>query len=77
MKKIKNMGGINMNPLNIGVPSLILILLLALIIFGPKRLPEMGRAFGQTLGEFKKSTKGIMDDETGPTKAIENKENKS
>lgn len=48
---------------NIGVPGLILILVLALIIFGPKKLPEMGRAVGQTLREFKKSTKELIDDE--------------
>lgn len=47
---------------NIGVPGLILILTLALIIFGPKKLPEIGRAFGQTLKEFKKSTRGLTDD---------------
>lgn len=45
---------------NIGVPGLILILVLALIIFGPKKLPEIGRAMGQTLKEFKNSTKDIM-----------------
>ncbi|WP_019154398.1 twin-arginine translocase TatA/TatE family subunit [Robertmurraya massiliosenegalensis] len=48
---------------NIGVPGLILILILALIIFGPKKLPEIGRAFGQTLREFKKSTRSLLDDE--------------
>ena len=32
---------------NIGVPGLILIILLALIVFGPKKLPEIGRAFGK------------------------------
>lgn len=47
---------------NIGIPGLILILVLALIIFGPKKLPEIGRAVGQSLKEFKKSTKGIMDE---------------
>lgn len=47
---------------NIGVPGLILILILALIIFGPKKLPEIGRAFGQTLREFKKSTKELTSD---------------
>lgn len=47
---------------NIGIPGLILILVLALIIFGPKKLPEIGRAMGQSLKEFKNSTKGIMDD---------------
>ncbi len=49
-------------PANIGVPGLILIVILALIIFGPKKLPEMGRAFGQTLKEFKKSTKDLTSD---------------
>jgi sec-independent protein translocase protein TatA len=47
---------------NIGVPGLILILVLALIIFGPKKLPEIGRAFGQTLKEFKKSTRDLTSD---------------
>lgn len=47
---------------NIGIPGLILILTLALIIFGPKKLPEIGRAFGQTLKEFKKSTRDLTDD---------------
>ncbi len=47
---------------NIGVPGLILILVLALIIFGPKKLPEIGRAVGQTLREFKKSTAGIIEE---------------
>lgn len=48
---------------NIGIPGLILILVLALIIFGPKKLPEIGRAIGQSLKEFKNSTKGIMEDD--------------
>lgn len=41
---------------------MILILVLALIIFGPKKLPEIGRAFGQTLREFKKSTRELTSD---------------
>lgn len=48
---------------NIGVPGLIIILVLALIIFGPKKLPELGRAAGQTLREFKHSTQGLIEDE--------------
>ncbi|WP_449622186.1 twin-arginine translocase TatA/TatE family subunit [Robertmurraya sp. Marseille-Q9965] len=48
---------------NIGIPGLILILVLALIIFGPKKLPEIGRAVGQSLKEFKNSTKGIIEDD--------------
>ncbi|MGD8191576.1 twin-arginine translocase TatA/TatE family subunit [Brevibacillus ginsengisoli] len=46
----------------IGVPGLVLILVLALVLFGPKKLPEMGRAIGQTLKEFKKSTRELTED---------------
>jgi sec-independent protein translocase protein TatA len=48
---------------NIGVPGLILILIIALIIFGPSKLPEIGRAFGSTLREFKSSTKDLISDD--------------
>ncbi|MDP9728679.1 twin-arginine translocase TatA/TatE family subunit [Alicyclobacillus tolerans] len=48
---------------NIGVPGLILIILFALIVFGPKRLPELGRSMGKTLKEFKSATKGLTGDE--------------
>lgn len=48
---------------NIGVPGLILILVIALVIFGPKKLPEIGRAMGQTLKEFKKSTKDLVEED--------------
>ncbi|WP_017756806.1 twin-arginine translocase TatA/TatE family subunit [Calidifontibacillus oryziterrae] len=47
---------------NIGIPGLILILVLALIIFGPKKLPEIGSAAGQTLREFKKSARELTSD---------------
>ena len=48
---------------NIGIPGLILILVLALIIFGPSKLPEIGRAFGKTLREFKNATKDMIEDD--------------
>ncbi|WP_368657837.1 twin-arginine translocase TatA/TatE family subunit [Metabacillus halosaccharovorans] len=48
---------------NIGIPGLILVLVLALIIFGPAKLPELGRAVGSTLREFKKSTRDLVSDE--------------
>lgn len=47
---------------NIGIPGLVLILILALIVFGPKKLPEIGKATGQTIREFKKSTKELTSD---------------
>lgn len=49
---------------NIGVPGLIIILIIALIVFGPAKLPQLGKAAGQTLREFKNSTKGLVDDVT-------------
>ncbi|MGJ9456767.1 twin-arginine translocase TatA/TatE family subunit [Oceanobacillus sp. CF4.6] len=64
---------------NIGVPGLILVLLLALIIFGPKKLPEIGKAAGQTLREFKDSTRSLTDDATteiNDVKAIVQGDNK-
>ncbi|MCM3090580.1 MULTISPECIES: twin-arginine translocase TatA/TatE family subunit [unclassified Cytobacillus] len=48
---------------NIGIPGLIIVLVLALIIFGPSKLPEIGRAFGTTLKEFKKSTRELVSEE--------------
>ncbi|WP_025028589.1 twin-arginine translocase TatA/TatE family subunit [Caldalkalibacillus mannanilyticus] len=48
---------------NIGIPGLILILVIALIIFGPSKLPEIGRAFGHTLKEFKQATKDLVSNE--------------
>ncbi len=47
---------------NIGVPGLILILVIALVIFGPHKLPELGKAAGKTLKEFRSATKDLMDD---------------
>lgn len=53
---------------NIGIPGLILIIVLALIIFGPKKLPDIGKAFGQTLREFKNSANDLMSDDDEITK---------
>lgn len=58
---------------NIGVPGLILIITLALIIFGPKKLPEIGRAAGQTLREFKQSATDLISDGDGGKKSAEGK----
>ncbi|WP_018933777.1 twin-arginine translocase TatA/TatE family subunit [Gracilibacillus lacisalsi] len=48
---------------NIGFPGLFLILVIALIIFGPSKLPEIGKAVGHSLREFKKATNDIMNDD--------------
>ena len=42
--------------MNLGMPEMIFIFLLALVIFGPKKLPELGRQLGKALGEFKKAS---------------------
>lgn len=55
----------------IGFPSLILIIVVALIIFGPKRLPEIGKAAGDTLREFKKSTNELISEDLKGSKKEE------
>jgi sec-independent protein translocase protein TatA len=47
----------------LGAGKIILIILIALLLFGPKKLPELGRAIGKTLREFKNGAKDIMSDE--------------
>ncbi len=44
---------------SIGVPELILILILALIIFGPRKLPEIGKALGNGIREFRNATRKL------------------
>ena len=40
----------------IGIPEMLFILAIALLIFGPRRLPEFGRTIGKALGEFRRAT---------------------
>ncbi|MDJ0838923.1 MAG: twin-arginine translocase TatA/TatE family subunit [Acidobacteriota bacterium] len=54
---------------NIGVPEVIVILLLALLIFGPKKLPELGRSLGKGIREFRKGTSGLMESINEPPPA--------
>ncbi|MEB1808943.1 MAG: twin-arginine translocase TatA/TatE family subunit [Bacillaceae bacterium] len=56
----------------LGVGSIVLIALVALLIFGPKKLPELGKAAGNTLREFKNATKGLADDDDDNNKKKEN-----
>ena len=48
---------------NIGVPELLIVLVLALIILGPKKLPEVGRSLGRGMREFKDSISGMGGDD--------------
>ena len=41
---------------SLGMPELVIILVIALIIFGPRKLPELGRSLGKRIGEFKKAS---------------------
>jgi sec-independent protein translocase protein TatA len=50
----------------IGFPEILLLGLVALILFGPKRLPEMGRGLGKGLREFKDSVTGEHKDDVEP-----------
>jgi sec-independent protein translocase protein TatA len=47
---------------NIGAPGVILLVILALLLFGPNKLPELGRAVGRTFREFKEGARDIIGD---------------
>ena len=55
-------------PGNIGWQGLLIILIVLLLVFGPKRLPEMGRSLGRGMREFKDSISGLGKDDE-PEKA--------
>ena len=44
---------------SIGMPEMIIILVIALIVFGPRKLPELGRSLGKSLGEFKRASNDL------------------
>ena len=50
-------------PFGIGIWELLILLLVLLLVFGPKRLPEMGRSLGKGMREFKDSIAGNKDDD--------------
>jgi sec-independent protein translocase protein TatA len=50
-------------PINVGPMELIIVLVIALIVLGPKRLPEAGRSIGRGIREFKDSISGVRPDD--------------
>jgi len=60
---------------SLGLPELVIILVIALIVFGPKKLPEVGKAIGTSIKEFKKATKEItkMDDDDDKKETVKEK----
>ncbi|MBU8691051.1 twin-arginine translocase TatA/TatE family subunit [Priestia megaterium] len=61
--------------MGVGAGSWIIIAIVALLIFGPKRLPELGRSVGQTLREFKHATSGASEDhEKDKQRQVDDKE---
>ncbi len=56
---------------NIGFPELLIIVAIALIVFGPNKLPELARAFGKAMREFKKATEEVKESFQAETKDLE------
>jgi sec-independent protein translocase protein TatA len=59
---------------NLGPTEIILILLVLVLLFGAKKLPELARGSGRALRIFKAETKGLMDDDDDKTKTDEQRE---
>jgi sec-independent protein translocase protein TatA len=54
-------------PFGIGLPEMLIVLVIALVVFGPKRLPDLGRSLGTGMREFKDSITGNSKDDDEPT----------
>ncbi len=61
-------------PFNLGMTELLVVLLLVLLVFGAKRLPEIGSSMGKGIREFKKSIRDVqesIDEEPPPARRID------
>ena len=62
---------------SVGMPELLIILVIALIIFGPRKLPELGRSLGKSLGEFKRASNELRNTLEEEVRIEEQKEQKA
>ena len=62
---------------SIGMPELIIIFIIALIIFGPRKLPELGRSLGKSLAEFKRASNELRNTLEEEIRIEEQKEQRS
>ncbi|MDG2989765.1 TatA/E family twin arginine-targeting protein translocase [Candidatus Synechococcus calcipolaris G9] len=60
-----------MNFFGIGLPEMVVILVVALLIFGPKKLPEIGRSLGKALRGFQDASREFQDEVKRQTTALE------
>jgi len=60
--------------MNLGFPELILILVIALLVFGPKKLPEIGKSLGKGIAEFKRASSELKDTVVAEIEAENRKE---
>jgi TatA/E family protein of Tat protein translocase len=65
---IKYPGGVMFN---IGLPELLIIVAIALIVFGPNKLPELAKAFGRAMREFRKATEEVKESFEAETRDLE------
>jgi len=61
---------------SIGMPELVIILVIALIIFGPRKLPELGKSLGKSINEFKKASTESTELQNTLEREIETEERK-
>jgi len=57
----------------LGIPELIVIFVIALVVFGPKKLPDLGRALGKGIAEFKRATEEVKETIETEVRSAENK----
>ncbi len=62
--------------MNLGFPELVVLFILALLLFGPKKLPELGKSIGKAITEFKKATNEVKDNLEKEVEEDKNKEEK-